>query len=221
MERCAALKHIVVVIVIIIIAGFLIGFLFRDISSPPASCLTLSNKLTNGFGSTPATPHDANQDLAAARTAAIILNSTSGGETTAPAPSVIPTGTTTITQAVVTITGTTTTRHVSTTTTPVLTMTSTPVVTETSPPSSATADISIYGQLFIPRTLTVAQSTTIVWKNFDSVPRSVLSDIGAPTGFNSGQIEPGESFAYTFTQPGQYPYHTGSPKIDHGVIIVV
>jgi plastocyanin len=221
MERRSALKHIVVVIVIIIIAGFLVGFLFRDTSSTSASDLSLSNKLMNGFGSTPATPHGANQDLAAARTAVIMLNSTSGGETTAPAPSIIPTGTTTITQAVVTITGTTTTPHVSTTTTPVVTMTSTPVVTETSPPSSVRTEISIYGQLFIPRTLTVAQSTTIVWKNFDSVPRYVVSDIGAPTGFNSGEIEPGESFAYTFNLPGQYPYHTGSPKIDHGVIIVV
>jgi len=229
MERRFALRYIVAGIVIIIIAGFVIGFLFRETPSPSASGLSLSDELMNRFGSTPATPRGATQDLAATRTAAIMLNSTSGGVTTAPAPSITATGTATITPAVVTITGTTATPQVSipttlvvtTTTVPVVTMTSAPVVTETSPPYSATAEISIHGQLFIPRTLTVAQSTTVVWKNFDNIPRSVVSDIGAPTGFHSGQIEPGETFAYTFTLPGQYPYHTGSPKIDQGVILVV
>ncbi|HSD57308.1 MAG TPA: cupredoxin family copper-binding protein, partial [Methanotrichaceae archaeon] len=55
-----------------------------------------------------------------------------------------------------------------------------------------------------PGTLTVAAGTTVTWTNDGNVPHTVTSD---ERTFDSGDIAPGGSFSYTFTQPGSYPYH--------------
>ena len=56
---------------------------------------------------------------------------------------------------------------------------------------------------------------TVTWINEDKMPRHVVH---LPTGatdrelFNSGSLSPGDTFSYTFTQPGRYVY--GDPQ--HG-----
>jgi plastocyanin len=54
-------------------------------------------------------------------------------------------------------------------------------------------------------------NNTVVWTNNDTVPHTVTSVAGGiPSGaqaFNSGNLNPGQSWNYTFTQPGTYEYH--------------
>ncbi|MGZ3707482.1 MAG: plastocyanin/azurin family copper-binding protein [Bdellovibrionota bacterium] len=57
-----------------------------------------------------------------------------------------------------------------------------------------------YGQ----NPLVVASGTTVTWTNNDSVPHTATSDTGA---FDSGSIPPGQSYSFTFSQAGDFPYH--------------
>jgi plastocyanin len=56
---------------------------------------------------------------------------------------------------------------------------------------------------FDPATITVSTGTTVAWTNDDSVPHTVTSTDGA---FDSGIFDPGGSFAFTFNEPGSFPY---------------
>ena len=53
--------------------------------------------------------------------------------------------------------------------------------------------------------LTIRAGTTVVWTNKDKVVHTVTGDRDVTP--NSGTIQVGESFSYTFTEPGEYPYH--------------
>jgi plastocyanin len=52
--------------------------------------------------------------------------------------------------------------------------------------------------------LVLGVNNTVVWTNNDSAPHTVTANDGS---FNSGNLAPGQSFAYTFTSPGTYTYH--------------
>ena len=56
-----------------------------------------------------------------------------------------------------------------------------------------------------PATLEVAPGTVVVWKNDDS-ERHRLRARDAPTPFDSGNVEPGETFSFAFAVEGTYPY---------------
>ncbi len=68
-----------------------------------------------------------------------------------------------------------------------------------------------------PASLTVSAGTEVIWINRDIVRHTVTSDEGL---FDSGNIERGESFNYTFEKPGTYRYHCTIFPIMHGTIIV-
>ena len=65
---------------------------------------------------------------------------------------------------------------------------------------------------FSPRELTVPVGTTVRWVNGDAMLHSVTSGesdgtVGTPDGrFDSGFLEPGDAFTFTFTEPGTYRY---------------
>ncbi|MDN7026075.1 fasciclin [Methanoculleus sp. FWC-SCC1] len=63
--------------------------------------------------------------------------------------------------------------------------------------------IELRNSSYYPPTMTVAPGTTVAWTNYDSVSHSVTSMTGL---FDSGALETGESFTYTFTDPGTYAY---------------
>ena len=58
----------------------------------------------------------------------------------------------------------------------------------------------------------VQAGTTVTWTNDDAVPHTVTStksdDVDSATSdlFDSGTLQTGESFSYTFTEAGDYPY---------------
>jgi plastocyanin/sugar lactone lactonase YvrE len=65
------------------------------------------------------------------------------------------------------------------------------------------AAVEIKDYAFTPPTLTVAAGTTVTWTNNDAVPHTATASDGS---FDSGNLNPGQSYAFTFSTPGSYPY---------------
>lgn len=66
------------------------------------------------------------------------------------------------------------------------------------------ATIEIDNMTFSPSSLTVKKGTTVVWKNFDSVPHTSTSDTGL---WDSGNIPPNGTFSGRASKRGTFPYH--------------
>jgi plastocyanin len=64
------------------------------------------------------------------------------------------------------------------------------------------ADIEGYG--YIPEPIKTRAGGTVTWTNLDTTPHSATSLDGL---FESGLLRQGETFAFTFTQPGTYDYY--------------
>jgi plastocyanin len=52
--------------------------------------------------------------------------------------------------------------------------------------------------------LVIAMGTTVTWVNDDSIAHTATSDTGV---WDSGILSPGQSFSFTFTSAGTFPYH--------------
>ena len=72
------------------------------------------------------------------------------------------------------------------------------------PAAGQPVSVAISNFAFAPKTLTVAPGTTVVWKNGDSAAHTVTADNDA---FDSGNLDQGATFKFTFTQPGTYAYY--------------
>jgi len=76
-----------------------------------------------------------------------------------------------------------------------------------------TVHISITSKGFEPQGQEVAVGTTVVWTNRTSSVRDVTATDGT---FYSGDIQPGFTFTFVFTQPGDYSFresHTGAQGV--------
>jgi plastocyanin len=77
-----------------------------------------------------------------------------------------------------------------------------------------------------PATLTVAPGTTVTWRNNDSVFHTATSGssngtVGTPDGtFDSGEIQPGATFSFTFEEAGEFEYHCTPHPWMQGKIVV-
>ena len=78
----------------------------------------------------------------------------------------------------------------------------------TAAPTGPTVMVSIRARAFDPSTLPITVGTTVIWKNEDSITHHVVHspDVRQEKLFDSGQLSPGQSFSYTFTEIGQYEY---------------
>jgi plastocyanin len=72
---------------------------------------------------------------------------------------------------------------------------------------------------FSPPTITVVigVNNTVIWTNDDSAEHTVTA---TNNSFNSGYIEPGQSFTYTFTTSGTYTYYCTIHPWMRGTVIV-
>ncbi|MFY9170293.1 MAG: fasciclin domain-containing protein [Candidatus Methanoculleus thermohydrogenotrophicum] len=91
------------------------------------------------------------------------------------------------------------------------------------PALAATATVDIWGGAYHPASLTVEENTTVTWTNYDTVSHTVTSAGGF---FDSGPMEQNETFEYTFTETGTYPYgctlNASKQRVPmQGVVIVV
>jgi plastocyanin len=66
-------------------------------------------------------------------------------------------------------------------------------------------------------TIEIAAGTTVEWKNDDQLQHSVTADDGS---FDSGLIDGGQVWRYTFTRPGTYSFHCTPHPFMKGVVIV-
>ena len=74
------------------------------------------------------------------------------------------------------------------------------------PAASAQDDmtVSIQDFLFSPDQMTVAPGTTVTWVNDGQQPHTSTADDGT---WDSGTLQPGDDYSFTFDQPGTYTYH--------------
>jgi plastocyanin len=72
------------------------------------------------------------------------------------------------------------------------------------PARAATTTVTINNYIFMPATLTVHPGDTVIWTNQDSIPHTATATGGK--GFDSGAIDPGESWKFVFTKAGNFPY---------------
>ena len=102
----------------------------------------------------------------------------------------------------------------------------------TAPVAQGTVGMTDMG--FVPAAITVNVGNKVIWKNSSQVIHNVVDDaskalsridVKLPSGarpFDSGLLQPGQSFARVFTEPGTYRYvctlHEGSGM--KGVVIV-
>lgn len=78
---------------------------------------------------------------------------------------------------------------------------------------------------FTPSNLRISAGTTVVWKNADLVDHYVNTDSHPAHTYepdqNSSLLKTGQSFKYTFTKSGAYPYHCSAhAETMTGMIVV-
>jgi plastocyanin len=66
--------------------------------------------------------------------------------------------------------------------------------------------VTIVDGAFRDKEISVPVGTTVVWTSSASASHTVTADDGS---FSSGTLRPGESFRFTFTSPGSFPYYCG------------
>ncbi len=66
------------------------------------------------------------------------------------------------------------------------------------------AAVKLVNFKFTPAQLTVKVGTTVVWTSEDNAPHTVTADDGS---FDSGNMKKGDSFKFTFTKAGNFPYY--------------
>jgi plastocyanin len=86
---------------------------------------------------------------------------------------------------------------------------------QTGTPSNNTVLIQLAS--FQPDSLTVPAGTTVTWINRDIVRHTVTSTEGL---FDSDRLGSGESFSYTFNEPGTFDYYCTIHPIMQGTVIV-
>ena len=75
---------------------------------------------------------------------------------------------------------------------------------------------------FQPAQTHVAVGGTVIWTNQDGVPHTVTSGVGSTADgvFDSGNIDSGGTFTFTFTDPGTYEYFCSIHPMMTGTVIV-
>jgi plastocyanin len=69
--------------------------------------------------------------------------------------------------------------------------------------SAGPAAVTIRDFSFTPADLTVSVGDTVTWTNDDDFAHTVTSSDDL---FDSGDLAGGQTFEFTFTEPGRYPY---------------
>ncbi len=92
--------------------------------------------------------------------------------------------------------------------------------TPPAPPITEIADetVSITQSGFVPNTITVPSGTTVGWTN-DADMNQTVTGTGDMSFFDSGLLQPGDTFLYTFTATGNYTYMSQTTGAGGEVIV--
>jgi amicyanin len=85
-------------------------------------------------------------------------------------------------------------------------------------PAAAGPSVKIDNFTFGPAALTVKVGTTVTWTNNDDIPHTVVSN--DHTTFKSKVLDTDQSFSFTFTKAGEYPYFCSLHPHMTGKVIV-
>lgn len=85
-----------------------------------------------------------------------------------------------------------------------------------------TTDVVMENFAFVPETIVVQTGDTVTWTNEDSAPHTVTAGArDEPSGmFDSGQIAPGQTFTFSFEEPGSFDYFCSFHSGMEGTVIV-
>jgi len=84
-------------------------------------------------------------------------------------------------------------------------------------PTSETTDVKIDHFTFGPAELTVSAGTTVTWTNRDDIPHTVAS---TDKVFKSKVLNSDNTFAFTFSTAGTYPYFCSlHPRMTGKVVV--
>jgi plastocyanin len=90
--------------------------------------------------------------------------------------------------------------------------------TGNTPRSQAGDNVVIQNFAFSPATITVSRGATVTWTNDDTTPHTVTTDTSG--GPDSGQIQPGQTFSFTFNTTGTFRYHCSIHPQMTGTVVV-
>ncbi|MFD9965884.1 cupredoxin family copper-binding protein [Amycolatopsis sp. NPDC058986] len=71
---------------------------------------------------------------------------------------------------------------------------------------AAAQQVMMENYAYGPAALTVRAGDTVTWMQHDEAPHDVVTT-SAPVAFRSPKLSQGQSWSYTFTQPGTYSYY--------------
>jgi plastocyanin len=84
----------------------------------------------------------------------------------------------------------------------------------------STGSITIKSMMFTPSQISVAKGGTVTWTNNDTVAHTVTDDLSDVGGPNSGEIQPGSTYNFTFNKTGSFQYHCTIHSSMRGTIVV-
>ncbi len=88
----------------------------------------------------------------------------------------------------------------------------------TTPNAVMASSVAIQNFAFSPTTIKVKKGTTVTWTNNDSVGHTVTATSGG--GFDSGTLDSGQSYSFTFTAAGTFSYKCNIHPDMMGTVIV-
>jgi plastocyanin len=91
----------------------------------------------------------------------------------------------------------------------------TPVASEPAVLTGDTVRVLIAGLRFVPDAIAIEPGTTVIWRNDDPIDHTVTA-----TGFDSGLIPPGRSWARTFPRTGTFDYACRPHPVMRGRVTV-
>lgn len=80
-------------------------------------------------------------------------------------------------------------------------------------------EVAIRNFTFVPKILTVAAGTRVVWTNDDESPHTIVSG-DDPRVFKSSPLDTSDAFAFVFDKPGTYHYFCSLHPMMQGTVIV-
>jgi plastocyanin len=72
--------------------------------------------------------------------------------------------------------------------------------------SAADANVKVGDFFFRPDYTRIEPGDAVTWTVLAGSPHTATSASGAPVPFDSGELLPGQTYAFTFTAAGRYPY---------------